>query len=201
MARIDDRIMSDLGKRLFNIGGPTGTGKDVVIKGLMKLHPSVSRFPRTTTRLPRPGEVDGQDYIFIDESRFKALLQRGSISAVDVYAGNLYGIDCQRLADCLVEDEHCTVVMIGGICGIQLMSDFPTITNIYLTATPEELRRRAMARGGDQRYIERSLKEAAERFDEEPKLFDVVINNPDDQLDETIRRVAEIMKLVNGSDS
>ena len=62
---------------LFVISGPSGVGKgtvkDAVLKRLTDIKVSVS----ATTRPPRVGETDGQDYYFIDTEKFQAMLEQG----------------------------------------------------------------------------------------------------------------------------
>ena len=62
--------------RLVVISGPSGSGKTSICKELVKgghVRFSVS----ATTRPPRPGEVDGEDYHFLDDARFQSEVDRG----------------------------------------------------------------------------------------------------------------------------
>lgn len=196
MEGLDARLRKKLGERLFSLGGPTCAGKDTIVRCLEKSYPGqVLRFPRITTRPQREGEVDGKDYFFVDQETFCHRVQQGRIGAIDVYAANLYGIDYQRLVDILLGDDESFVVMVGGICGIQLKPHFPTMINIYLTASEEEIRRRLEHRKGDPTQINISLQEAMERLCVEPFLFDRQIENHDCQLAQAVQQIAEIMGL------
>jgi guanylate kinase len=55
---------------LLIVSGPAGCGKTTLCDRLMGSHPDLQRAVTCTTRSPRPGEVDGQDYYFFSESRF-----------------------------------------------------------------------------------------------------------------------------------
>ncbi|MEO1069783.1 MAG: guanylate kinase, partial [Cyanobacteria bacterium J06638_6] len=51
--------------RLIVFTGPSGVGKGTLLRSLRTRYPALKLSVSTTTRLPRPGEVDGQDYFFI----------------------------------------------------------------------------------------------------------------------------------------
>jgi len=78
--------------KLIVIAGPSGVGKGSVVKRLLARDPealvlSVS----ATTRPPRPSEVDGRDYAFLDEATFRGLADHGGLLEwADVF-GSLYG--------------------------------------------------------------------------------------------------------------
>ncbi len=75
---------------LIVVSGPSGVGKSTVIAALSDRRPmafSVS----ATTRSPRPTEVDGQHYHFVDRARFEDMIAAGDLLEWAEYAGNLYG--------------------------------------------------------------------------------------------------------------
>jgi guanylate kinase len=61
------------------IAGPSGVGKTAITRGLLAAEPSVLLSVSVTTRAPRPGEKDGVDYFFRDETDFAALVERGEL--------------------------------------------------------------------------------------------------------------------------
>lgn len=79
--------------RVVVIAGPAGSGKDTVVRELLKRIPEATLMVTATTRAPRPGEVDGMNYHFMDNTRFKHELEVGNIleyyhrSATDTYYG------------------------------------------------------------------------------------------------------------------
>lgn len=77
---------------LISVTGPSGTGKDAVISGLLAQDPQLCRFVTATTRTPRPGEVHGKNYYFLSHDEFKAGLGKGDfIEHNPNYNGNMYG--------------------------------------------------------------------------------------------------------------
>lgn len=61
--------------QLFVISGPSGVGKGTVIKGLLSTSQDLAVAVSATTRLPRPGEVDGQSYYFLTDAAFDQKIQ------------------------------------------------------------------------------------------------------------------------------
>ncbi|HEX9099067.1 MAG TPA: guanylate kinase [Candidatus Dormibacteraeota bacterium] len=76
---------------LIVISGPSGVGKDTVIKRLLELDPRLRYSVSYTTRSPRPGEVDGVDYRFVKREEFERLMREGSLLEYATYDGHLYG--------------------------------------------------------------------------------------------------------------
>ena len=55
--------------KLIVISGPSGVGKGTVVKAMMAKKDNLFFSVSATTRPPRPGEVDGKDYYFVDRER------------------------------------------------------------------------------------------------------------------------------------
>ena len=76
---------------LIVVSAPSGTGKTTVIERLVEVCPQLVRSRSYTSRAPRPGELDGVDYNFVDRPAFEALVRGdGFLEWADVF-GNLYG--------------------------------------------------------------------------------------------------------------
>ena len=81
-----------LGPRPLIFCGPSGSGKSTLIKHLMseftdKFGFSVSH----TTRSPRPGEVEGQDYHYVSREEMEQGIANGDFIESATYSGNMYG--------------------------------------------------------------------------------------------------------------
>jgi guanylate kinase len=76
---------------LIVISGPSGVGKDTVIKRLLELDPKLRYSVSYTTRPPRPGEVDGVDYRFVNREAFEMRIREGALLEHATYDGHLYG--------------------------------------------------------------------------------------------------------------
>src|SRR5437879_11998485 len=83
---------------LIVISGPSGVGKDTVIKRLLELDPNLRYSVSYTTRPPRPGEVDGVNYQFVSRADFESLIREGAFLEAATYDANLYGTPIAQLA-------------------------------------------------------------------------------------------------------
>ena len=80
------------------IAGPSGSGKTTLIRGLVNRIPFLTRAITATTRLPRPGEVSGEDYHFVSPERFAEMNRAGAlIECAETYTES-YGIPRTVLA-------------------------------------------------------------------------------------------------------
>jgi guanylate kinase len=77
--------------RLTVLSGPSGVGKGTVVAEVRRRHPDVWVSVSVTTRSPRPGEVDGQHYHFVDDAEFDRLIATDGLLEWAEYAGNRYG--------------------------------------------------------------------------------------------------------------
>lgn len=82
--------MSDSGT-LFTISAPSGAGKTSLVKELLQVISGLQLSISHTTRSIRPGEVDGEDYFFIETDRFKAMIENGDFLEYAEVFGNYYG--------------------------------------------------------------------------------------------------------------
>ena len=82
--------MKDKG-RLIVISGPSGVGKSTVVGKAIEGRSDVCFSTSVTTRAPRPGEVDGREYFFIDRERFREMVERDELLEHADYVSNSYG--------------------------------------------------------------------------------------------------------------
>src|SRR5256885_17159817 len=81
---------------LIVISGPSGVGKDTVLRRLFELAPHLKYSVSYTTRPPRPGEVDGHSYTFVSEPEFLRLIeQKEFLEWAKVY-NHYYGTSRRR---------------------------------------------------------------------------------------------------------
>lgn len=163
-------------RRILCVGGPTGSGKDTVLKAFLHDHPEFIRVPRCTTRPTRPGEVDGEDYHFLTRADFERRRNRGEICAVDDYCGNLYGVDVAEILALMRTGRK--IVGVFGVCSIKLRQLLNGHTYlVYITASLEKLAERLRLRGHPEEQIEQRLAAARRQLELEPDQFDRIIVN------------------------
>jgi guanylate kinase len=76
---------------LLVLSSPSGAGKTSLARALLDSDRDIALSISVTTRAPRPGEVDGRDYWFVDEARFKALRDADQLLEWATVFGNFYG--------------------------------------------------------------------------------------------------------------
>jgi guanylate kinase len=177
---------------LIVISGPSGVGKDTLIKRLLDLDPNLRYSVSCTTRKPRPNEVDGTDYSFVSRERFQQLIEEGAFLEHATYNGNLYGTLTER-----VEQErdagHDVVLKIEVQGAEQVRAKAPDAIFIFVVPpSVDELVRRQVKRNTEttkdmtaRRLIATKEMEYASRYDH------VVVN------DELEHAVAEVLAIIN----
>ena len=76
---------------LFIVSSPSGGGKTSLVKALLEAEPEVRLSVSFTTRAPRPGEVNGRDYNFVEPPQFQRMIEAGELLESAVIYGNHYG--------------------------------------------------------------------------------------------------------------
>ena len=90
---------------LFVITAPSGAGKSSLIDALLKEDPHLRLSVSYTTRAPRPGEVNGREYHFVDEKTFLAMLERGEFLESAQVHGNHYGTSQAVIREALARGQ------------------------------------------------------------------------------------------------
>lgn len=164
---------------LYIVSAPSGAGKTSLVKALLKTDPAIRLSVSYTTRAPRPGEVDGRDYHFVDRQQFEKMLADGEfLEHAEVY-GNFYGTSKASIA----RDLHAgrdILLEIDWQGAAQVKQHFPKSASIFiLPPSFNALRTRLTGRGQDSdAVIERRLAAAAHDV-AHAGAFDYIIVNDD----------------------
>tara|TARA_B100000315_G_scaffold135208_1_gene124567 strand:- start:1 stop:624 length:624 start_codon:yes stop_codon:yes gene_type:complete len=176
---------------LFVISAPSGTGKTTVSGKILKeidgLIPSLSH----TTRLPREGEINGEDYYFISREEFQGKINSNEFVEWNEYNGNYYGSSFENIekAEKLSKDLL-LVIEVNGAGNIRKRHN----NGIYIFILPPSidiLRKRLIQRGAEPREaIENRIKIAEKEIQHYAEYDYVIINN---EIDETAKQVSSII--------
>jgi len=123
--------------RLFVISGPAGVGKSEIVKMLLKKHPDVSLSVSCTTRAPRPGEVDGVSYHFVDDARFDELVAQDAFYEWAHVHQNRYGTLKSVVARELEAGRDLILEIDVQGC-LQAMAQDSTVTGIFVCPPSRE---------------------------------------------------------------
>src|SRR6056297_4332674 len=91
--------------KLFVISGLSGAGKDSIIDGLKKSGLDYEKIVTTTTRAKRKAEVDGKDYWFVNEEKFKDMIEDNDFLEWAKVYGNYYGNSRKDVKEALKSDK------------------------------------------------------------------------------------------------
>ena len=176
---------------LIVISAPSGTGKTTLTHMLLKEFPDMEFSVSYTTRKPRPGEVNGKDYFFVDRETFERMIEEGDfLEWAEVY-GNLYGTSKSQVLKALNEGKD-ILLDIDTQGALQVKKNFPEAVLIFiLPPSFKELERRLRSRGtDDEETIERRLKIARVEVERAP-LYDYIVVN--DRLEKAYEKLKSIV--------
>jgi guanylate kinase len=165
--------------RLIVLTGPSGVGKGTLMRSLLARHPDLYYSISATTRDPRPGEIDGQNYYFISRSKFEQSVAQGEFLEWAEFAGNYYGTPREAVHD-QVQSGNSVVLEIELEGARLIRTSFPNAKSIFiLPPSLEELEKRIRGRATDSDdAIARRLNRAKEEIQAADE-FDLKIVNDD----------------------
>ncbi len=106
--------------KTFIISGPSGVGKSTVLKALLEKRPDLYFSVSATTRGPRPGEVDGVHYRFMDVDAFRRRIAEDAFLEYAEYVGNFYGTPKKYVDEAMDAGRDVILdIEIQGAAGVQ----------------------------------------------------------------------------------
>ena len=179
-------------KKLIIITGPSGVGKGTVVKELLDRNKDIWLSISATTRNPRIGEKDGENYYFISDEKFKDMIDKKEFLEWAQFAGNYYGTPLSTVNE-KIEKGFVVLLEIEVEGAKQIKEKFPESLSIFLLPpSKEELEKRIRNRGTEkEEAIDRRLSRANYEIASSDQ-FDFVLTNHD--VDETVKEVFKIIK-------
>jgi guanylate kinase len=176
---------------LIVISGPSGVGKDTLIRRLLELDKNLRYSVSCTTRPARPGEVDGVNYSFVTREKFQQLIGQGAFLEYATYDGNLYGTVHERVEKAR-EAGYDIVLKIEVQGAEQVRAKVPDALFIFVVPpSTQELERRQETRNSESAQDMASRRKIAEREMTYISRYDHVVVN-----DELERAVAEVLAII-----
>ena len=177
--------------RLFVLSAPSGAGKSTLCRLLRQRRPDLSYSISYTTRPMRTGEIDGQDYFFIDAKAFQAGIAAGRWLEWARVHGHYYGTASDFIDRTLAAGNDLLLdIDVQG--ADQLVRRYPRAVTIFIMPpSMDELRRRLAKRGTDAPdVIAARLRNAREEMAARFRYRHIVVN---DRLDQTVEELLTLM--------
>lgn len=194
---------------LFVVSGPSGVGKSTLLRRVMDAVPGLAFSVSATTRDPRPGEVDGRDYHFVDRTTFEAMRDEGAFLEHAVVYDHLYGTPRAPVEEAMAKGQS-IILDVDVLGAAQVRQAMPAATHIFiLPPSARVLSDRLRARGDDPTVIERRMALAADQL-RGAAMFDYLVINDDldaayatvqgillAQLHTTVRRESALKRVLS----
>ena len=179
------------------LSSPSGAGKTTLSKKIQQSDNSFKISVSHTTRKARPNEVDGVDYHFVKEEKFKNLLDEGAFYEHTKIFGNYYGTS-RSSVDSIVKN-NCNVLFDIDWKGAQQLSKLKELNLIKIFILPpskEELKKRLIARNQDgEESIKNRLLAYSQDIKHSKEYDHVIINdNVDNCYNEIKKIIADHLK-------
>lgn len=170
--------MNEKGK-LIVISGPSGAGKSTVVFKAIEGKNNVCFSTSVTTRKPRPGEVDGKEYFFVDLDRFREMVENDELLEHAEYVANSYGTP-RSYVEQKLSDGMDVILDIEVQGARQVNEKMPDAVKVFIIPpSMDELKHRLESRGTDTaRAIEARLIRARQEY-KEADFYDYIIVNDD----------------------
>ena len=179
---------------LVIVSAPSGAGKNSVIERAVPLLDDAAVYVTATSRAPRPGEVNGRDYYFYSPQKFREEIEQGNFLEWSIVHGEFKGVRRDAVADTL--GRHRILIVAPDPQGMRkLKVILPEALTIFIQpGSLDQLRRQLVGRGTETpEAVEVRMRNAEIEMAAAPE-YDHVVVNEYGRLDETVARVAEIIR-------
>jgi len=176
---------------LYIVSAPSGAGKTTLLKRVMSYFPDIRFSISYTTRPPRSGEKDGEDYHFISAQQFQQMVQKGAFAEWAEVLGNRYGTALASIQQSRSQGVD-LLLDIDSQGARQIEERFDSGIFIFiLPPSLEALKQRLVARKGDgQEVIQFRMAQARDEM-KQAKRYDYIIVN--DRMDEAAEQLKSII--------
>jgi len=191
-----DDMTAANGAILVIISGPSGVGKDTIIEALRRRShdPEYHYVVTSTTRMMRPGEINGVDYWFVDRATFAAQRAAGEFLEANKVHGNWYGTPRSQVREALAEGRD--VILKIDVQGAQVVKEkIPGALLVFLIPPSLEdlfqrLRSRATETADELELRQRNAAIELARQED----YDYVVTNETGEVERTAERIDAIIE-------
>lgn len=177
---------------LIVVSGPAGVGKGTVVSLVRERNEDIAFSVSTTSRKPRPGEINGVNYHFVSRGSFLKMINENKLLEWVEYCGNYYGTP-----KCYVEEQlkNGSIVLLEiEVEGAQnIKKHYPKCISIFITPpTLDELRKRITNRGTESADVIEIRMNRAKKELKHINEYDYVIIN--ETIEGSVKQFLEIIK-------
>jgi guanylate kinase len=184
----------DLNNIMVILSSPSGAGKTTISKKIQQKYQNFKISVSHTTRKPRPNEVEGIDYYFINENDFKNKIKNNKFYEYAKIFGNYYGTSKESVLN-LLKNKNDVLFDIDWQ-GTQQLSKFKELNLLKIFILPpskEELKKRLIQRNQDKPDVVEERLKAYDTDSDHKKDYDFVVIN--DNLDNCFKEVENIILM------
>ncbi|MCX5859209.1 MAG: guanylate kinase [Proteobacteria bacterium] len=194
MAKKNPNLSSPIKRGMvFIISAPSGAGKTTIRSHLLRRNPQLKFSVSYTTRLPRPGEINGKDYHFVNREEFRRLIRkRGFLEWAEIH-GELYGTGRPALEKLLSSGKD-VLVEVDFQGQAQVKKTRPEAVSIFIV--PEslaELKQRLRKRGTEKQSELRTRLKRARVELSKVKYYDYIVVNQEKKIALAVDQVKAII--------
>ena len=179
---------------VFIISGPSGSGKDTLLKKLFEQCPELKFSISSITRGMREGEVEGEKYNFISREKFESMIKEDKLLEYNVYVNNYYGTPREPVEKAVAENKDIFIeVDVNGAESIR--QKLPEAISIFVMPPSfEELKRRLSGRGTEtEEVINLRMAESLGEIKRAVEYDYIVVN------DDLTTAVLDVIAIIRGS--
>lgn len=174
------------------LSSPSGAGKTAISRHILNHEGEISLSISVTTRKPRPGEINGRDYWFVDEQTFEGMIQRNEFLEHARFCGNYYGTPREPVRKALEEGKDILFdIEWQGTQQIAENAREDLVTVFILPPSMKELERRLFSRAQDSEETVRHRMSIAAAEMSHWNEYDYVIIN--ENFEESVKNVEAII--------
>ncbi|OGL41552.1 MAG: guanylate kinase [Candidatus Schekmanbacteria bacterium GWA2_38_9] len=163
---------------LLIVSAPSGGGKTTLCKKLIESLPDIKLSVSYTTRTPRSGEINGNDYFFISGKRFREMKSKGAFAEWALVHGNYYGTTLKNVKEAMDRGND-LVLAIDTQGATKARKKFKNSLLVFvIPSSLKELEKRLKSRNADSfEEIEKRLKAALKEIKCIPRYDYLIIND------------------------
>lgn len=175
---------------LFVVSGPSAVGKSTVVESVLRINPKLIRVITCTSRVPRKGEENGRDYIFLDKNDFLQRIQNNEFIEFSEVYGNYYGVLLSEIRKITDSGQNAVLVINWeGFQKIKQVISSPVIGIFINPPSLKALEERIKGRNTDSQEVINHRLSLARNDMKHADIYDKRVVNRD--IEETAQQIVE----------